>query len=282
LKVTAYDRVAGLLIALLVLSGGAVLLLFTLWMTASLMLGKPPSRIGRFVPVDDTPEEMGLADEMEEPGADDVEPLREPAIEMSLYAITSVVTSRMPALDALEREARSGTGGPPPGGHRQRGPVDRWAPNVIPPWQRWEIRFTTSDIATYAQQLDFFEIELAAAGGGSPVVQYARNLAKPTPDRKRGDPEKENRLYMTWRQDSSTMAEFDRRLLARAGILTDGCSILQFYPAEVEARLLQLEAEAACGRDPREYLKTIFGVRPVGGRYEFCVIEQTFRSPLAE
>ena len=41
LKVSAYDNVAGLLIAMLVMVGGAVLLLFIIWLTTVLTWGTP-------------------------------------------------------------------------------------------------------------------------------------------------------------------------------------------------------------------------------------------------
>jgi hypothetical protein len=68
-------------------------------------------------------------------------------------------------------------------------------------------------------------------------------------------------------------------LLGKAGIGTQRRMVLQFYPKETEMKLLRLEAENAKGRDAREFLKTIFGVRPAAGGYEFFVIDQFFRPP---
>lgn len=82
-------------------------------------------------------------------------------------------------------------------------------------------------------------------------------------------------MYMTWR--TGTLKEFDRSILARAGIRTAGRLVMQFYPKETEDMLAGLEQENAQGRHPREYLKTVFGVRSAGGRYGFYIIEQRFR-----
>ena len=279
LKVNTYDRVAGGLIALLALVGVAVLLMFTLWLTAVLVFDKQPPKIEQFAYASDRPDELGLNGEMEEPGQDDLEELKEPAIETTLIAVTDVVTSQADALDSLQREAVAGLGGLPKGRRRKVGPVDGRDPNVIPPWQRWEIRFTTTDIDGYARQLDFFGIELGVVGGGAPKVEYARNLTKPKPDSKRGLPENEKRLYMTWREGGGIMEDLDRQLLARAGIATDRRVVLQFYPTKVERQLLILEAKAADEKTPSEFLKTVFAVRPAGSGYEFHVVEQTFRPP---
>jgi len=279
LKVNTYDRVAGGLIALLALVGVAVLLMFTLWLTAVLVFDKQSPKIEHFAYAGDSPDELGLDGEMDEPGQEDLEELKEPAIETTLIAVTELVTSQAGALDALEREAVTGLGGLPKGQRRKVGPVDDWDPNVIPPWQRWEIRLTTTDIDSYARQLDFFGIELGAVGGGSSAVQYACNLVKPKPDSKRGNPENEKRMYMTWREGGGGMANLDRQLLARAGIATDRRVVLQFYPTEVEKQLLRLEARAADEKMPSEYLKTVFAVRSAGSGYEFYVVDQTFRPP---
>jgi hypothetical protein len=113
-------------------------------------------------------------------------------------------------------------------------------------------------------------------GGGSPNVEYAYNLAKSKPNRKVGQPDAEKRLYMSWR-GGGPLAAYDKQLLGRAGIKTDRRLVLQFYPKETEMMLLRAEAEAGRGHDPREFLKTVFGVRGVRGGYEFFVMDQFFR-----
>ncbi len=186
-----------------------------------------------------------------------------------------VVTIVQQARDAAAESA----GGSSPGDERQPDSRKDGIPGVRPAWERWEIRFSTTGVPIYAQQLDFFKIELGAVGGGSPNVDYARNLTKSKPDRRLGKPEDEKRLYMTSQRDSPT-AEFDRRLIAQAGITKQRRLILQFYPKKIEELLSRLETQAAqtAGHtDPREFLKTIFGVRPARGGYEFYVTDQYFR-----
>jgi hypothetical protein len=38
--------------------------------------------------------------------------------------------------------------------------------DIVPPWQRWEVRFVTSGLQLYARQLDSLKVELGAVGGG--------------------------------------------------------------------------------------------------------------------
>jgi hypothetical protein len=122
--------------------------------------------------------------------------------------------------------------------------------------------------------LDFFKIELAAVGR-KPHVDYAFNLAKPKPDTRTGPSSAEKRLYLSWR--SGPLQEFDRQLLTRAGIETQGRIIVQFYSQELEGTLATLEANNAPGRSNREFYRTVFGVRPNRGELEFFVLDQLFR-----
>jgi len=177
--------------------------------------------------------------------------------------------------------AASSTDGDPLGDEPPPGPRKDGIPGVIPAWERWEIRFFTTGIQTYARQLDFFKIELGAVGGGSPEIDYAHNLAKSKPDRRSGKAEDEKRLYMTSPPGNAT-AEFDHQLIARAGITTQRRMVLQFYPEEIENLLARLETQAALKAghtDPKEFLKTVFGVRSTRDRRRNMLIvkDQYFR-----
>jgi hypothetical protein len=224
----------------------------------------------------------------------------EPSMEASLAAVAQVVTSQAAALDsmlaAMPSSATSsavgeGAGGNPVGGgtgvgwgkgkgigdSRKPGPLGEGPEELIPPWERWEIRFSTTGSQVYARQLDFFKIELGAIGGGKAEVDYAYNLAKGKPDHRTGKPDQEDRIYMTWRDTRGPIAAFDRELMQRAGVPIARRTILQFLPKDVEKLLATMEFQNAKGRDPRTFLKTVFGVREAGGKYEFHVIEQRFR-----
>jgi hypothetical protein len=83
---------------------------------------------------------------------------------------------------------------------------------------------------------------------------------------------------MTWK--GGTLREFDQQLLGRAGIATTGRTLMQFYPEETEHTLAWIEMENAKKQghsSAKEFLRTVFGVRPQGRGYEFYVIDQLFR-----
>jgi hypothetical protein len=277
LRVSAYDNVASLLISLLVLVGVAVLLLFIIWLTSRLLFTQTAIPVELLEYAGRGDHAAGFERDPEEPGLEELEDMYEPQVEASLEAVTDLVSTQAASFDAIANAAAASSKGSGMGDSRGPGPLGEGSSDIIPPWDRWEIRFTTSGIDAYARQLDHFKIELGAVGGGKPTVDYAYNLSKGKPDRRTGKPDEEKRLYMTWQQGTSPLAAYDRQLIGRAGIATQRRLIMQFYPRETELQLLRLEVENAKGRDPREFLKTIFGVRPGGSGFEFYVIEQYFR-----
>jgi len=275
ISTSAYDRVSSMLITSLLLVGISVFLMFLIWLSSTLVFSQ------RSVPVKLVENVAGRGDhaagferDMEAPGMEEMPELAEPQIETTLEAVTETVSSLAASMDVLDTpsgQTSRGEGGL--GDSRPPGPLGE-GENIIPRWERWEVRWSATSLSGYARQLDYFQIELAVAGGTS-QVDYAFNLGKPRPDRRSGMPDKENRLYMTWR--AGTMEEMDRTLLARAGVPTEGRLILQFFPEVIEDQLAVLEMENARGRNVKEFLRTVFGVRPAGSGYEFFVVEQRFR-----
>jgi hypothetical protein len=200
--------------------------------------------------------------------------MEQPTLEASLEAVTDLASTVAASLETFETDALLTAKGSGRGDSRPPGPEGE-GDDVVPPWERWEIRYSTASIEEYARQLDFFHIELGAAGG-SKLIDYAYNLSNNPPARRQGSGKDEKRVYLTWR--SGTLRQFDEQLLARAGIPTSGRIVMQFIPEEVYNELHRLEFENARGRPPTEWLRTIFGVRSVGRGFELYVIDQTFRA----
>jgi hypothetical protein len=219
----------------------------------------------------------GFARDAEAPGEEEVPELQEPQLETALQAVTDAVTSvsaSMDVLDTVSNTTSHGAGGM--GDSRPPGPLGE-GENIIPRWERWEIRWTSTSISAYASQLDFFKIELGAVGGKK-QIDYAFNLAKSRPDTRVGESKNEKRLYMTWK--GGTLKEFDTQLLNRAGVATGNRMIMQFYPEEAEDTLAWIEMENAkkLGHPSvKEFYRTVFGVRVQSRGSEFYVIDQRFR-----
>ncbi|MBI2479421.1 MAG: hypothetical protein HYV60_12555 [Planctomycetia bacterium] len=267
-----------MVVALLIMVGVAVVGMFIIWLTATLVF------VPRSVPVKLVENVAGRGDhaegferDLEAPGMEEMPELAEPQLEVAMEAMTEAVSSVAAAMDsvALPSDATSkGEGGM--GDSRPAGPLGE-GDNIIPRWERWEIRFESSSESAYAKQLDSFKIELGAAGGGKKNVDYARNLTKAKPDTYSGPGDKEQRLYMTWR--GGTLQKFDQNLLRKAGVNITNRLLMQFYPEEVEDQLAWIEMEHAKKQNKtvQEFLKMVFELKPKGSAWEFVVAEMRFR-----
>ncbi len=297
LKISRYEQVASWLIAFLVICGTVTVSLLLVWWGNSIRYQRPTITTylltvknegnGRGEnPPGVSRDEKGPGDParpmLDEPAGselfDQVEPAS--ALVFAEAAATDVIAEvgDIAISDALMVRGPGfyGTSG------GQNGPGDNRLPGppgdgvyTIPRYERWEMQFTSASVNAYAQQLDSFRIEVAALGG-KPEIDYAFNLAKSKPDNRTGLPKSEKRLYMTWK--GGALQQFDRTLLTRAGIEHTGRLVVQFYPPDVEKTLADVEQANAPGRSSREFLKTVFGVRPEGDTWEFFVVEQTFRT----
>jgi hypothetical protein len=267
LKVSAYDRVASLLVSLLVLAGLVVTILFVIFLTTRIFTATAlPEMV--LVEEEDVQDEAGSDVEIEEPGIDELVDLEEPDVADTLAAVTDAVSTVAASLDAIDAVMSSRGSGS--GERRKRGGSD-----TIPRWQRWEIRFLATTLEAYAKELEFFGIELAAVGGGRPGIDYAYFESGVVKQRSAASSGEDDRLYFTWQ--GGRFKEQDQDLLRRAGVNTSGRVVCQFYPKAIENQLAVLEQAARGSRPLKDIKRTIFGVRPAGRGYEFFVIDIQWR-----
>ena len=166
------------------------------------------------------------------------------------------------AVASGKRASKLGTGGPGIG----MGPGD----GGFAPEQRWSIVFKNGDsIDEYARMLDALHVELAVVVPPN-QLEYVSNFSSPEPTRRFGNGRSDRRLYFLW-QGGGRKAN-DIALLKKAGVNV-GDNVLQFYPAEVEEKLRQLEVRYR-GRQPAEIRVTRFQVVPSGDGYDLKVIAQ--------
>lgn len=275
LKVSAYDRAAGWLIALLVLVGSLVLILLILWLSSRIFAAQAA------VPI--LMEEIGTGEggfgggmELEAPLAEELgeeTDLEEPSLEKTLSVVTEAVGSRVVLLEdpTLTEQPLTGQGGSTGDG---RMPGIGSGPGGSGRARRWEVRFMEGNtLESYARQLEFFGIELGVLLPDN-KVQLVYNLTKPRPDVRVGAADQEKRYYLTWR--SGALEEADRELLRRAGINPQGKLILKFIPPDLEAQLLEME-RARAGNNYNRIRTTFFGVAPEGSGYKFYIIDQSYR-----
>jgi hypothetical protein len=275
MRVGRYEQAAGALVTALVMVGTTAVILFLIWLMSVLVFRRVPSAIQMIEYPGRGDHAEGFERDPDPPGLDEIEiEMDEPQLEAALEPVTDLASQVAASFDLMATDSIATQEGTGRGDDRPPGPLGE-GEDVIPPWERWEFQYSSSNIDVYARQLDFFKIELGAAGGAR-NIDYAYNLAQNPPNRREGPSQDEKRIYFTWK--SGRLREFDIQLLQRAGISTGGRIVMQFIPEEINETLHALEFENAPDRSPKEWLRTVFGVRPRGNGYEYFIIEQTFRA----
>jgi hypothetical protein len=137
----------------------------------------------------------------------------------------------------------------------------------------WELLFDDDVTALeYARQLDYFKIEIGAVSKNG-KIEYIAKVSQRKPERRVGYAESEYRLRIGWKRGALVAA--DRKLLAKAGINSQGKELWHYFPIDVHKQLAELERDYA-GLAPGRIRRTRFQIRPKGdgGGYEFVVLEQ--------
>lgn len=277
------DVVASVLMAGLVVVGLLVFLLFVVWLTQTFTWSAGDIKIEEERVAGRGDHAEGFERDIEPPGAEEVEELAEPTLAETLEAVTDVATSVAASLDSIDSNSMATTTGTGRGDSRPPGPLGD-GDDVVPRYERWELKFQAKGITAYASQLDFYKIELGCIGGGVNTVDYAYSLSS-SPQKRSGTSAEENkrtRLYFMWRQEGP-LKQFDRQLLQQAGVQTQGRQLLKFIPKELEDQLYQTEMKYAISKghnQVKEIAKTIFESQAAAsGGYEFVVIDQRYRVP---
>jgi len=270
MKATHYDRFSSMLIALLMLGGIAVLILFTLWLSTQVFrrpLAVPVSLVpaGDGAGFDDAdvfdPNVIELGDPLDR----DEETLQESFESIiSIVAMNDAVFSDISPFDdsLLTAGGKRGDGRTKGDGIGRTGGRQR----------RWEFHFERGiTVSEYAKMLDFFNIELGVLRPGGKVICVS-NLAAPQPTVREGATVDEKRYYLTWAKSSADVA--DRELLEKAGITPSG-PILKFITPESETQLDTMERDKAGQRYDNIRL-TSFGVKRQGNAHRFVVLDQIY------
>jgi hypothetical protein len=278
---SAYERVASMLLALLILIGVVVFCLFMAWLGSHVLFPPLKSVPVRLEQVGGGMESgvVGESMQLDSPTPQDVaqeSDLDEPEFQDTLKTVLDAVALRQADLDTpadTEQDTSKKGGGQQTGTGKVPGYGSGPGKPGVPPHLRWQIQFDAGGtLEGYAKQLDFFKIELGVITGAHEIV-YAKNLSKPKPDTYKGPGGKaEPRLYFSWR--SGKLREADRELMQRTGVPTTGKQVMQFYSDPLEQDLLHLEQDYR-GIDASKIRKTVYGIRPKGAGYEFFVIDQT-------
>lgn len=316
LRVSRFDAVSSLLMAVMILLATWVLMLWVVWMidrpTQSAAATHPPIKRVSLLAADRVDVARGESGALGHPPAfgqpseQEVQRLLEPLILNDLAAVNElarrVVATFGSASGPTEPSIIPGDGGM--GDGRRPGPSGGPA-GEIPRCERWELNFTASGLEQYVRQLDAHGIELGVVGGSIAGVDYlgdwaffrraGKSEAETDPRTRHGDSSAERRLYFLWNRPSPLM-RFDRQLLTRSKIKLEGRQVIKFISQSLENELAEIELEYARSNghpDVSEIAKTVFlsenGVSASesvvspsddsGDRFHFRVVGQRYRTP---
>jgi hypothetical protein len=273
MTVSAYDRTATLIIALLILVGSLVAGLGAVFFADKVTVTIEPIPV---VPVEATSPNanQGFADEPEPPGVEDAPELAEPGLGETLESISLAATAREVLLSdqsiAGAEQAGKGKG---LGDARMAGPGGDGVVERVPRWERWKIRFEPESAGEFARWLDYHKIEIGVLGRDN-QVHYAAGLSAATPQVRAGAPTRENRGYTS--AADGPMPALTHDLARKADIARLGNLVLLFYPFEVESTLWTMENEYSKGRDVNTIRETVFTVTRDGNDFGFQIVSQKY------
>lgn len=177
------------------------------------------------------------------------------------FAMASVV----PARPGSPFGTKGGTGRPPIGFGKGKG--------GFPREMRWFVKFVErGTLDEYAQQLEFFGIELGALMPDGKLILVSKLTAPKPTVRSVTNGEEEKRLYFTWK--GGTRKGVDLQLFQKAGVDATNALIMHFYPPQTENQLAVLEQQYK-NRKANEIKKTYFAVRSTKQGFEFTITSQT-------
>ncbi len=281
LQTSKFDSVSSLLLAVLLIVVIFVTMLFVMWWDSRVVLPVQAMELLIENAAGRGDNAEGFARDFEPPGAEEVEAISEPTMQDTITAVTDAVSSVAASVSTIDSDSTmttQGKGGL--GDSRPPGPEGE-GDDIVPRSLRWQLNFSANNITTYAQQLDFYRIELAAVGGTEiQGVDYASGLSG-TPKVRRGKSESEKRLYFMWTTDSP-LKRFDGQLLQKAGIPTNGRQLIKFLEPDVENMIANVELDYAKKNGHQsvtEIAKTVFESQSQSGNYVFVVTDQRYRKP---
>jgi hypothetical protein len=202
----------------------------------------------------------------------------EPSVEQTPGAMLDVVSAEGKNLAEVDLGATMPTGGRVSSGKRASklgtgGPGLGFGPGDggVAREQRWSIVYNTGqDAQEYARQLDGVGVELAVVASSDQLL-YISRFSDATPTKRHGVGRTDHRLYFLWQGRGRKQSDID--LFRKAGVEIGNENVFQFYPAEAEQRLAELEVKFK-GRNPGEIRITRFQVVHKGDSYDFEVVAQ--------
>lgn len=272
LSTSSFERVASMLVALLLLIGttvGVMVFIFlvrrfspeieqAILVPSTLRRGDPPK---------------GYADDIEPPGLETVSQDLPPSLQDTLKELTNAISTKTAQLSTETFRGDPTTGHGSGLGNKNYDGDGTGEGGDDPPK---ELRYEAASALDYAQMIDFFGGELAVLDPRSNKVYYAKNLAQGKPTTREAPPG-DKRFY--FRASGPPIAPMELQLARNAGIMKPAGFIVVFYPDEV-ANDIYTKEQAMMRKNGYKELadidRTIFRVKKEGRTYVFSVEDQKY------
>ena len=228
LAVNSFDRTATLLIALLAMTGLAVLGLSIVFFANKF---DSPVEAIEFVPVEATSPNanQGLADEPDPPGIEEAPDLAEPQLQDTLNTLTALISDEQALLSDEAIDAANEAGkGEGLGDSRQPGPGGDGVVERVPRWERWKIRWEPASSGDFTAWLDQYDIRIGVLGRDN-KVHLAHHFTPGSPTVEAVDPLE----YAAWGRTvpaDGPMPALTQRLARDADIARHGRLRSCFFP----------------------------------------------------
>jgi hypothetical protein len=285
LRVSRYDRAWCWLLALLLLFGAVVSMLFMVWLSNHMYTVD----IAREVDLTEVGDGEGGGDgrpaggtQLESPdNSTDPVPITDdstPDVQDTLTAVSETVVEQVamlddPSLKPPKASGDYGTGGGSGGGSGPGRGMGHGKGRPGRP-QRWQIRFNKGNtLETYARQLDFFKIELGVIAPGDKVI-YLSKFSAGIPTKKEGPRAAEKRYYFVWQ--GGDLKDADLEFFRRVKVSTESGRIFMFIPRELESKLVEME-KSYQNKTIAQIKYTHFSIFAEGSGFTFRVTNQMLK-----
>lgn len=274
--VSSYDRLNAGLVASILIVGFLVSTLFLIWLTTAydFTSQKAPLAIEKFDEAGDEKPE-GVADDVLEPGVEEFPEVETPQLANALEAVTDAVSSVRASLE--ERSGDAAQMGRGAGlGSREGGPGS--GGGAVPEYKRWIIQYEADSLKTYANQLEFFNIDIGILHKTNKKIWRVSNpSSSPSLSNSSRDAEAKTLRFMHKQQK---MIRWDQTIAKRAGAQLDNAITCQFYPESTRQVIRAAEAQALqeAGRTVPDLRNTILKLEAAAsGGYQFTVVDLLYR-----
>lgn len=274
-RVSRYDTLNAVLVALIMIVGFLVSVLFLIWLTTAydFSSSKTAINIDEFDEQGDEKPE-GVADDILEPGVEEFPEVETPQLAVALEAVSEAISTVRSSLE--ERSGDAAKMGKGSGlGSRDGGPGT--GGGAVPEYKRWIIQYEADSLSTYAKQLSYFNIDIGVVHKTNQKIWRVSHLEKnPALTLTSRSAESKSLRFMHKKQ---RMIRWDRTLASRAGAPLDNTITCHFYPESTRKiiRIAEAKALEGTGRSVVDLRNTILKLESTESGYVFTVIELLYR-----